>query len=226
MSNLIQKACIWSGPVFALIMLVSFLLLGFIPPLPAALDASEVAQYYEDHRLVIRIGGTLVMQASVLMMLWIVAISMQLRRIEVGPPVLSTLQVIFGSCGNFLFILVSAAWSLAAFRPEREATEIQAFNDLGWFLLLMPATLLTAQALCIGVLILIDQRETPLFKRWVGYFNIWIAILFLPGALITFFKTGPFSWDGILVFWLALTLFLSWLFVMAVAVSKAIDSDT
>lgn len=212
--------------MFALIMLISFLLLGFIPPLPAALDANEVARYYDENRLVIRIGGTLVMQASVLMMLWIAAISMQLRRIEVGPPILSTLQAIFGSCGNFLFIFVAAAWSLAAFRPEREATEIQALNDLGWFLLLMPATLLTAQALAIGLVVLLDQREKPLFERWVGYFNIWIAILFLPGALITFFKTGPFSWDGVLVFWLALTLFLSWLFVMAVAVTKAINTDS
>ncbi|MEM1141859.1 MAG: hypothetical protein AAF671_10965 [Pseudomonadota bacterium] len=224
MNNLIQKVCAWSGPAFILLMFCCLLMLDFMPPIPAAADATTVAEHYESNRILIRAGATLMMQGSVLLMLWVVAISMQMKRIETGPPILSILQAIFGVCANFLFVFVAAAWSLAAFRPEREVTEIQALNDLGWFLLLMPATLLTLQALAIGVTILADSSSEPLFKRSVGYFNIWVAILFLPGSLLTFFKSGPFSWDGVLVFWLALVLFVSWIFVMAFAVNRAIDN--
>lgn len=38
------------------------------------------------------------------------------------------------------------------------------------------------------------------FRRWVGYLNIWAALLLAPAVLIYFFKTGPFAWNGILVF--------------------------
>ncbi|MEM8660918.1 MAG: hypothetical protein AAGF35_08545 [Pseudomonadota bacterium] len=224
MNQTIQKICIWSGPVFGVVMLGCLFSLGFIPPLPAAMDATQVANHYEEHRTLIRVGATVMMQGSVLMFLWVVAISVQLRRIEQGPPVLSMVQLVLGLCVNFLFVFIAVAWSVAAFRPEREATEIQAWNDFGWFMLVMPVGTLTLQALAIGVALLGDRSNTPLFPRWVGYFNIWAAILFLPGALVTFFKSGPFSWDGILVFWLAIVLFFVWIFVMAFAVNRAIDT--
>ncbi|MEM1138488.1 MAG: hypothetical protein AAGH45_01290 [Pseudomonadota bacterium] len=222
MNKGIQRVCIWSGPVFAPIMLFCLIIMGFMPALPAAYDAAQVAAHYEENRTLIRVGGTVMMQASVLMVLWVIAISVQLQRVEDGPPILSIIQGVFGVFANFLFTFVAAAWTVAAFRPEREATEIQAWTDVGWFYLLMPATVLSVQALAIGVAVLCDGRAKPLFPRWVGYYNLWIAILFLPGALVTFFKSGPFSWDGILVFWLALSLFLSWIFVMAFSVDRAI----
>ncbi|MEM8562513.1 MAG: hypothetical protein AAGF57_09785 [Pseudomonadota bacterium] len=225
MNHAIQRICIWSGPLFAVIMLACLFALGFIPPLPAALDATQVADHYDGNRILFRVGGTVMMQASVLVLLWTIAVSVQLRRVEQGPPILSIIQLVFGVCANFLFTFVAAAWSLAAFRPEREPTEIQLLTDLGWFLLVMPVALLTLQALAIGVAILSDRNARPLFARWVGYFNIWTAILFLPGALITFFKSGPFSWDGVLVFWLALTIFVAWICVMAFAVNRAIGTE-
>jgi hypothetical protein len=30
--------------------------------------------------------------------------------------------------------------------------------------------------------------------------NVAIALLFAPGGLITFFKSGPFAWNGLLAF--------------------------
>lgn len=222
MNKTIQRVCIWSGPVFIVIMLVCLIAMGFLPPPSPAYDAVQIAAIYEENRTLIRAGSTVLMQGSILMLLWVAAISIQLRRVEQGTPILSLVQLICGVCGNFLFTFMAAAWTVAAFRPEREATEIQAWNDFGWFLLIMPVTVLSVQAIAIGVAVLSDVRRQPLFPRWVGYFNFWLALLLLPGSLVTFFKSGPFAYDGILVFWIALTLFPSWSFVMAWSVDRAI----
>lgn len=44
----------------------------------------------------------------------------------------------------------------------------------------------------------------------------------LPGGLVTFFKSGPFAWNGILAFWLPLTVFGIWYGVMFMLLRKAI----
>jgi len=59
----------------------------------------------------------------------------------------------------------------------------------------------------------------------LGYFNIWVALLFAPGGLITFFKTGPFAWSGLLAFYVAGTVFAAWFFVMVTMLVKAIDQQ-
>jgi hypothetical protein len=49
--------------------------------------------------------------------------------------------------------------------------------------------------------------------------------VFVPAALIPFFKTGPFAWNGVLSFWLPVGLFVVWLFVMVLAVTQSIRSQ-
>ena len=95
-------------------------------------------------------------------------------------------------------------------------------NDFAWLLLIMTLSPFFVQLMTVGLAIISDNSATPVFARWVGYFNIWVAILFIPGALITFFKTGPFAWNGLLAFWLPLAVFFAWYLVMFPALIKAI----
>jgi hypothetical protein len=60
----------------------------------------------------------------------------------------------------------------------------------------------------------------PADVLWVAYFNFWVGLLSLPGALIPLFKTGPFAWDGLLAFWLPLVVFGIWGPVMIWAMQK------
>lgn len=48
-----------------------------------------------------------------------------------------------------------------------------------------------------------------MFPRWVGYANLWIAILYLPELLVFFFTTGPFAWDWLIGFWIPAVLFIA-----------------
>jgi len=60
------------------------------------------------------------------------------------------------------------------------------------------------------------------FPRWFGYFTIWIALMFEAGAIAFNTRTGPFAWNGLLVFWTPLSLFGLWIIVIAVLLFKAI----
>lgn len=45
------------------------------------------------------------------------------------------------------------------------------------------------------------------------------------GGALVFFKTGPFSWPGIFVFWLAGSTFILWFIVMTSGLLQAINVE-
>ena len=95
-------------------------------------------------------------------------------------------------------------------------------NDAGWLMFLMPFTTFIVQNFAIGLAILGDQSAQPVFPRWVAYLNFWVAALFVPGGLLTFFKTGPFAWNGLFAFWVPFVVFLTWYLLMFMMLRKGI----
>jgi hypothetical protein len=98
-------------------------------------------------------------------------------------------------------------------------------NDFAWitFVGFYPPGFI--QNVAIGWCILTDRNEVQAYPRWVGFANIWIAILFLPGALLPFFHGGPFSWNGIIGFWLVAVAFFGWIVMMWRMTVRAIKTD-
>jgi hypothetical protein len=74
--------------------------------------------------------------------------------------------------------------------------------------------------------VFIDMNQTPIFPRWVAYLDIWVAVVFIPTGIITFFTTGPFTYAGLLGFYLPLGVFAIWLIAMPYAVIRAIRAET
>lgn len=224
MTKSIQKVFAWAGPAFIVVLLPSFWIMGFLPPLSPTLPPDALADHVEQRRTAVRLGATLIMQSGFFMFLWAAAISAQIRRIEAaGPPALTYAQLILSVPANFFPVLAGLLWTVAAFRAERSPELMVLFNDLAWLMILMPAAALMLQAIVIGIAILSDERAAPLFPRWAAYLNFWVALLLLPGVVTTFFKTGPFAWDGLLVFWVPILAFFAWIIVMAWLVSRAVD---
>jgi len=81
------------------------------------------------------------------------------------------------------------------------------------------------QNFIIGIAVLSDAGEPPVFPRWVAFLNFWVAIGYAPTCLLPFFKSGPFAWSGVLVFWLAGTVFCAWFIAMTVVLLKAIRQE-
>jgi hypothetical protein len=196
--------------------------MGFLPVPSPTLTPQEVVDLYAENRVGIQLGALLTMQFCLFGLLWTAALATQMRRIETGPtPILTYSQLASGVISTLLFIPPCLYWTIAAFRPERDADLIYMLHDLGWMGMVMPVMSVVIQAAVIGIAVLSDKRVKPIFPRWSGYMNLWIAVGFLPASLVTFFKTGPFAWNGILTIYLALTVFALWIIVMGILVAQA-----
>ena len=56
----------------------------------------------------------------------------------------------------------------------------------------------------------------------MGYLDVWVPLTFVPAFLPYFFTSGPFSWQGILVFYLGLVSFGVWVIAMMWALLRAL----
>ncbi len=203
--------------------LVGFVLLArFLPPLPPLTSAEAVAQIFRENTVPIRAGNMLIMLCSGLAVSFAAAIAMQIRRIEGGVPVLAYVQLGAGTFTAIITLIPAMIWTLMAYRPEREPKTLLLLSDFAWISLVMPVTSVVLQCLAVGLAILGDRSVVPVYPRWLGYFNLWLSFLLLPGSLITFFKDGPFAWNGVFTFWMPLSLFGLWYIVMIVVTTRVI----
>ena len=200
------------------------ILARFLPPHSPSWDADTIAGIYAARDTLIR-AGVVLMQATIGFFAPFVAIVyVQMRRIEGKRPAMLSITALITNLINVLVIGIISGmfWIAASFRPERNPEITQMLNDLGWLYVAFPISCVVAANVAMGVCFLQDRHPQPLFARWVGYFNIWVAVLVIPAVLIPFFKTGPFAWNGIIAFWLPLVVFSLWIVVMLVSLIKAI----
>ena len=206
-----ELLCAWSGAVFLLVFFAGFVpLANFLPPPSPSASAVEIASMYQQHAVQIRLGLVLMVFSWALIIPFAAGISIQINRMHDGPSVLSYTQLACASSNVVLVIIPELLWTTAAFRPEQNPELIRMLNDMGWITFLWPVGTFVVQVVAVGLATLSDKNDRPIFPRWFGFFCLWIAVLFLPGVMLTFFKTGPFAWDGLLVFWLAVVAFFGW----------------
>ena len=218
-----QMACAWSGIAFVIVFTIGLWpFANFMPPMSPTLTPDEIAALYGGNTLPIRFGTLVMMFSAALIIPFVAVIATQMKRIEGEHSVLTVTQISGGTVGVVVFVAATVCWTTAAFRPDRSPELIQLINDFGWIFFLMTFGAFVIQNFAIGFAIFGDKSSEPIFPRWLGFFNLWVAILFVPGGLLTFFKTGPFAWDGIFVWWVPLTVFFGWYLTMFIFLRKAI----
>ena len=79
------------------------------------------------------------------------------------------------------------------------------------------------QSLALAAAIFWDMGAPPVLPRWVGYYNVWVAIGIVPGCMSVFFRTGPFAWNGLFPFWIPVCVFASLFIVMFATLASAIN---
>ena len=205
-----QMVCCWGGMVCAVLCLAGFYLAGFIPPISPDLSSEEVGTIYQENTLSMRFAVLLIMTSGGFIAAFAAALAMQLKRIEgeFGP--YAAAQLGAGSVTSLVFVFASVFWTAGLFRPERDMEMIRLMNDLGWITMLMTFAPFIVQNFAAAFCILSDSSEEAVFPRWYGFFNFWVAILFIPGGMRTFFKIGPFAWDGLFVWWVPFLTFFCW----------------
>lgn len=219
-----QTFVVWWAIVITLAfgLALAFLLRMFPPP-SATLSAEQVADIYKTHSTAIKIGATICSWTSAFMVpLWIV-VAIQIRRQEPGRPIWTMMALIGGCVNSVVLVLPPIFWGVAAFAPGRSADVTATLHQLGIFTFVSTDQWYMFNWLAV---IVISLRK-PLaphspFPRWFGYYSVLVFLDFLPGALCFNFRTGPFAWNGLLVFWIPASTFFVWMFLMAVLLLKAL----
>jgi hypothetical protein len=217
----------WCAPIAVVVILVGFWpIAGYLPPPSASSTADQIAAFYRDHAASIRLGLVITFAGCAA---WGPLVAVITRRmLEIRP---RNVTLVCGQLGAGIaawgFLLVPLiVLVVAAFRPERSAETTQTLHDLGWMLLIMPFVPFAVQNACLGWAILQDRGAPPALPRWVGYFNLWAALSFIPGGVIALFKTGPLAYDGVFGFWIPLSIFFVWLLVMPFSLHRAIRESS
>jgi hypothetical protein len=227
MSLRAQRIMIWWALAFLVIWaFVLRFLLHFLPPPSATWSADRVAQFYVEHATDIKWGATILSWTSAFMVPLCVVVAVQMSRHEKGKPVWSILTFAGGITMSIFLVLPPIFWGVAAFTPTRAPEITNTMHELAML------TLVTTDQyyifMWIPVVIICLTPNTVVhspFPRWFGYFTAWAALMFEAGAIAFNTRTGPFSWNGLLVFWSPLTLFGAWIVVMSVLLFKAISKQ-
>jgi hypothetical protein len=218
----VNRVLAWSGVLLTVLFLGGFLIAGWLPPLHPRDSVHKTAQIFSDNRTRIRLGMLVCLLSSALATTWAAAIALQLRRIPRVGRTFAYLALAAGLLSTIEFIVPYMIWEAAAYRPLESPEMTRRLNDLAWLMFDGVNGTVVLQAATIGVAVLLDSGDDPIFPRWFGFFNLWAAFLITPSAVCVLVKSGPLAWNGIISWWLVLTVFCVWILVDSAMVLSAI----
>jgi hypothetical protein len=223
----IQLLCAWCGPLATVLALLGMVFIsGFIPATEPAASGQEIADFYTANVNRIRAGMIVSMIAFSFFVPFGVAIAILTRRIE-RLPLMSYVQIASVAIAALEGVMAAVIWITAAYRPDAIDPDMtRMLHDLGWICFLVDVPPFSIWIAAIGIAIMRDRNASPLFPRWLGFFNFWVALLILPALVLPFFKTGPFAYNGLLALYLPFGAFFIWMVIMTIAVLRAIDIRT
>lgn len=217
---------LWSVPALVVIWGAAFVLFpGFVQPMSPALSADAVAAFYRDPDNLPRIRYSMILfnWFSVGLVPVLALIAMQMRRMAHRTPILSYCFIGCIAGGPVLFLLANLFWLLAAFRPDRPAELILLFNDMAWVTFTSQVGFLVGQSVFLALAIYLDRQPRPVFPRWVGHFNLVIALALVPASFVGLaLEGGALAWDGLLSFWIKNAAIALWIVVMGIVLGQAI----
>jgi hypothetical protein len=221
-----QTWSLWLALVFGAVMLGAFVAFpGFLPPMSPEDSPRQVAAFYADNTTMIRASMVVFNLCAVMLLPFFMVVVYQMKRMATPSQVLAYAYLSAAAGGVTLFAIADLFWLIAAFRPDRDPSQIQLLNDLAWITFVAPVGMIVAQNVCLGLAIYLDERPEPILPRWVGHLSIAVAVAMVPSAGAAVFRTGPLAWDGLVSFWLRNVAFAAFLVVMFFVLRRAVERE-
>jgi hypothetical protein len=225
----VLKFCAYTGFAFVFFWPFAAIVVAncqYILPPSAADSADKVVSDYLANTTGIRVATVIFIFSSILYTTWSVSIIQMVRRRERQWPILSNIMMVAVACEVVVVMLIGFFFGAAAWRPGETSPEVtQALNDLGWLGVLFTGAPFALFQLALAATTLLDTGPRPVFPRWSAYFNIFTSFFMCEACLLLFFKTGPFSQNGVLVFYVPMIVFFAWVVVFSVLTLRAINAE-
>ena len=217
------RFCVWSGVTFFFLFFIACVGAGFIPPPSPHLTGEELLAIAAQNRTGFRVGMMAGYIGALLLVPWSVGISYFMARIEGGRfPVMAFVALGAGIANAVAFFLPFVFWSGAYYRLDNNPGLVRLLSDMTWLEFVMLYTPFFLQTIAIAVVGLSDKSATPTFPRWFCFLSIWVCILVIPGGFAIFFESGPFAWNGLIAFWIPVTVFTIYFSAFVPLLFKAI----
>lgn len=212
----LKRAFILTGPAYVLCLMVPLAgLWRFIPAPNPQWSSDRIAQNFIDHQVTILAGAFIWSAFAIFMITWGAVLAAQCRDAEKETSVLTLAQVMFAGASYLATQFCGLALALAAYRPDELAPETtRLLHDAFWFFMLYTWPPFAGWMIVIAITVFSDRRRTPIYPRWVGYLNLWCALLMIPGGLMSFFKSGPFAYNGLMAYYVLAAAIIVWMFAM------------
>lgn len=223
-----QRAILWWGIGLTLVYLFAFaFLLQQVPLKNPNWTADQIQDWYVQNQGRIKWGAVICSWSGAFMMPILAVLSVQMARVEIGgAKIWSVLSLVSGALMSLFLMLPPMFWGVAAYTAPRKDHEVTALmHELAS--LTMTTTDQFYIFLWVGVTVICLRPATQLvkhnpFPRWWGYGSLWITFMFEAGAFAFIPRSGPFAWNGLLVFWSPLTLFATWITIQSWLMFRAL----
>lgn len=214
----LERLGAWSGIAWVTLCGGGFFASGLLPVWTPSTDPSELATHLSELKYQIMVGMLMVLAAGVTFLLsWSLTFAYQVRKYANPSPLAFYVLTLVGFLGALIGMMCGVVGSAMAFRVDTLAPETtQLLYDLIWFLFLIPWPPFMLWQLVSGFAILSDTNRQTMFPRWLGYYSIWASAMEMLSALCVFFYNGPFSYNGLVTFWVPGVSFFIWVLVLAI----------
>lgn len=225
----VLKVCAYTGLAFAFFWPFAAIVVAnaqYILPPSAADSAAKVTADYLANTTGIRIATVIFIFSSILYTTWSCSIIQMVRRRERQWPILFNVMLVSVACEVVVVMFIGFFFGAASWRPGETSPDVtQAFNDLGWLGVLFTGAPFALFQIALAVSILMDKSAQPAFPRWSAYFCLFASFFMCEASLLLFFKSGPFSQNGVLVFYVPMIVFFVWIVTFSILTVRAINNE-
>lgn len=199
-------------------------LMQIFPPPAADLSAAQVADIYAHSNLRFRIGVAVAIISGGFYLPWAMVIAVQMDRIEKRTSIWTMLQTVTSAAGTWIFALPPLLWGAAAFNAGRMPEITALMHELGFLVFYCASSFFPFQLIAVAMVSLSRSNTDPhsAFPRWLGWLTLWTGMVASEGFIGVIFNSGPFSWNGIFVFYLPVIFFTVWMITMTTMMWRAI----
>ena len=217
-----QWIAFWMVPAFFNVFGLVFVPLSWMmPPRSPSAPEQQIIDFMQSHNLLIACALlTLVYGfAPVGNSIYLI----QIKRMSVSPVFRYTLMVgsITGAIVGMLFPMF--CFGLGAFRSGYRPSILVMLYDFGYLAFIGSLGCFCIMWMAFALAIILDENNV--LPKWLGYYTLWQYVTELIAAPVWIAKSGPFAWNGLMTFWLAMALYVPWQIIVYVCIYRSIKNQ-
>lgn len=217
-----QWIAFWTVPFFFNLFGIVFVPLSWMmPPRSPSSSSAQIVDFMQSHNLLI--ACAILTLSFGLAPLSNAVYLIQIKRMSVSPVLRYSVMVgsMTGAIVGMLFPMF--CFGLGAFRSGYAPSTLAMLYDFGYLAYIGSLGCFCVMWMAFGLAIILDQNNV--LPKWLGYYTVWQYVTELMAAPVWICKSGPFAWNGLMTFWFAMVLYVSWQIIVYVCIYRAIKNQ-